>query len=292
MPETLLLGVGLDERDLLLRASRELQVGERLHIDWEDRTGRAELGRHIADRRAVGDRQADETGTVELDEHPDHATRAQHLRDREHEIGRGRALRQLSMQAHAEHLRDQHRHRLAEHRGLGLDAANAPAKHAETVDHRCVGVGADERVGVGLAGLLVLEDDPREVLEVDLVHDPRVGRHHREVVEGALSPAQEGVALLVALELALGIETEGVARTEGIDLDGVVDHELGRRERIDLGGVAAHLGHRVAHRGKVDHGGHAGEVLHQHPCRGEGDLLARLRLHIPAGERLDVGCGD
>ena len=122
--------------------------------------------------------------------------------------------------------------------------------------------------------------------------DPGVGRHDREVVERALAPAQEGVALLVALELALGVEAERVAGAERVDLHGVVDHELGRDERVDPGRVAAHLGHRVAHRGEVDDGGHAGEVLHQHARGRERDLLARLRLGVPAGERLDVGRGD
>jgi hypothetical protein len=88
---------------------------------------------------------------VELDELADHAVLAQHLGDREHEVGRGRALGQLAGQLEADDLRDQHRHRLAEHRRLGLDAADAPAEHAEAVDHRRVRVGADERVGVGLA---------------------------------------------------------------------------------------------------------------------------------------------
>ncbi len=38
--------------------------------------------------------------------------------------------------------------RLAEHGGLGLDAADAPAEHAQAVDHGGVRVGADERIGV------------------------------------------------------------------------------------------------------------------------------------------------
>ena len=118
--------------------------------------------------------------------------------------------------------------------------------------------------------------------------DPGVRGHDREVVERVLAPAQERVALVVALELALGVDLEGVARAEHVDLDGVVDHELGRRQRVDLRGVAAQLGDRVAHRGEVDDRGHAGEVLHQHARGREGDLLARLRLRVPARERLDV----
>ena len=113
------------------------------------------------------------------------------------------------------------------------------------------------------------------------MHDASVGRHDREAFERALTPAQERVALLVALKLALGVDPEGVARAESVDLHGVVDHQLGGHERVDLGGVAAHRGHRVAHRGEVDHGGHTREVLHQDTRRGEGDLLGGLGLGVP-----------
>ena len=75
------------------------------------------------------------------------------------------------------------------------------------------------------------------------------------------------VALLVALELALGVDAERVARAEGVDLHRVVDDQLGRHQRVDLRRVAAQLGHRVAHRGEVDDRGHAGEVLHHHARR-------------------------
>ena len=55
----------------------------------------------------------------------------------------------VPVELEADDLGDQHRLRLAEQRGLGLDAADAPAEDAEPVDHRRVAVGADERVGVG-----------------------------------------------------------------------------------------------------------------------------------------------
>ena len=90
-----------------------------------------------------------EAVAVELDELADDAALAQHLGDGQHEVGGGRALGQLAAQLEAEHLRDQQRHRLAEHRRLGLDPADAPAEHAEPVDHRRVRVGPDERVGIG-----------------------------------------------------------------------------------------------------------------------------------------------
>jgi hypothetical protein len=99
------------------------------------------------------------------------------------------------------------------------------------------------------------------------VADPGVGRDDGEVVERVLTPAQEGVALDVALELALGVALERVAGAEDVDLDRVVDHQLGRHERVDLLRIAAELGDRVAHRREVDDPGHAGEVLHQHARR-------------------------
>ena len=85
----------------------------------------------------------------ELDELADHALLAQHLGDGQHQVGRRRALAHLAVQAEADHLRDQHRHRLAQHGRLGLDAAHAPAQHAQAVDHGGVRVGADQRVGIG-----------------------------------------------------------------------------------------------------------------------------------------------
>ena len=69
--------------------------------------------------------------------------------------------------------------------------------------------------------------------------DPGVGRHDREVVEAVLAPAQERVALLVALELEVGVDLEGVVAAERVDLHGVVDDQLGGHERVDLRGLAA-----------------------------------------------------
>ena len=59
---------------------------------------------------------------------------------------RGRAFRQLAGELEADDLRNQHRRRLAEHRGFGFDAADAPAEHADAVDHRGVRVGAEHGV--------------------------------------------------------------------------------------------------------------------------------------------------
>ena len=190
--------------------------------------------------------------------------------------------RSLSFSRNADHLRDQHRDRLAQHGGLGLDSADAPAQHAQAVDHRGVRIGADQRVGIGqrLARLAVRADEhhARQVLQIDLVHDAGVRRHDREVLERRLSPAQKRIALFVALELQLGVELERLRRAELIHLHRVVDHQLRRLQRIDQRRIAAQRLHRIAHRRQVHHRGHAGEVLQQHAARHERDLLRRNAL--------------
>ena len=80
------------------------------------------------------------------------------------------------------------------------------------------------QLAVDLAG----EDHAGEVLDVDLVHDAGAGRDDLEVVEGALAPAQELVALAVALVLDLDVALERLRRAEDVGDHGVVDDHLGR----------------------------------------------------------------
>lgn len=261
-PEALLLGVGLDQRDLLLGAAGQAHVAQRLVVDREDRGGGAELRRHVADGGAVGEARGGDALAVELDELADDAVLAQHLGDREHQVGGGGAGLQLTGELEADDARDQHGDRLAEHGGLGLDAADAPAEDAQAVDHRGVRVGADQGVGVRLA--VAGHDDAGQVLDVHLVDDAGAGRDDLELVERGLAPAQELVALAVAAVLQLDVLLERVVGAELVGDDGVVDDQLGRGQRVDLGRVAAELLHGLTHGGEVDDTGHAGEVLHDH----------------------------
>ena len=65
----------------------------------------------------------------------------------QHEIGRGHPFAQLSGHVYAHHFRRQEVNRLSKHSGFRLNSAHAPANYTETVNHRRVRVGADERVG-------------------------------------------------------------------------------------------------------------------------------------------------
>src|SRR5690606_36784297 len=127
----------------------------------------------------------------------------QRLGDGQHQVGGGGPGGQLAAELEADDAWDKHGDRLAEHRDLGLDAADAPAEHADAVLHGGVAVGADAGVGVGHA--VAGHDHTGEVLDVDLVDDAGAGRDDLELVEDGLAPAQELVALVVALVLALDV---------------------------------------------------------------------------------------
>ena len=216
---------------------------------------------------------------------------AQLLRDGQHQVGRGDPLDELAVQLETDDPRHEHRDGLAEHRRLRLDAPYTPADDPQPVHHRRVGVGADQRVGIDRS-VLGVEDDAREVLQIDLMTDARLGRDHAQPVEGLLAPPQELVALAVAVELALGIESECVARPESIHDHRVVDHQLGRYVRLDACRIAAQRFDAVTHGRHVDHCWHAGEILQQDASRRERDLAGRGCRWIPGRERLDVGRGD
>ncbi len=256
--QSLRLAVGLDQFDLTVGATGQPQISERLFVDRKKSHRRAVLGRHVAERRAIRDRQRREPRPEVLDELADDALLAQHLRDRQHQVGRSRAGTQAACETKSDHLGNQHRHRAPEHRGFGLDSADAPSDDAEPVDHRRVRIGADNGVGIRFA-FLRREHHRREIFEIHLVHDSGVGRHDAEIVEGALPPSQKKVALLVAIELQFRVGREGVGGAERIDLHRMIDHQIDRLQRTDLVGIAAELFDRVAHHRQIRDHRHAGE---------------------------------
>ncbi|MNQ68935.1 hypothetical protein D3C85_835070 [compost metagenome] len=122
--------------------------------------------------------------------------------------------------------------------------------------------------------------------------DAGARRHHAEIVEGMLAPAQEGIAFAVALHLDGDVLAEGGGTGELVDHHRVVDHQVDRRQRVDLLRVAAGLGHGLAHGGQVDHRRHAGEVLHQYARRAVLDLAFGTAAVQPVGHGLQIGASD
>ena len=135
---------------------------------------------------------------------------------------------------------------------------------------------------------LLAADDAREVLDVDLVHDAGFRRHDAEVVERGLAPAEERVALAVAVVLELGVQLQRVGRAEVIHLHRVIDDELHGLQRVDLLRVAAERDDAVAHRGEIHDAGHAREVLQQDARGHERDFLLPRRRDVPARQRAHV----
>ncbi len=185
----------------------------------------------------------------------------------------------------------QHRERLAQHGGLGLDAADAPAEHAQPVHHGGVGVGPDQSVGERLA-VVGGEHHAGQVLQVDLVADPGPRRDDPKAAECLLCPPQELVPLDVAPVLNVDVGGEGRCKSRGLGDDGMVDDELDGDERIDGVGVAAQFRECIAHGRQVDHTRDAGEVLHEDPLGCEGDFGGRRHPGLltagPARHGFDV----
>ena len=293
----LLLHVPLDERHLLRRAAREPQVGEGFVVDRKEAHRGAVFRSHVGDRGPVGERHPGEAAAEELDELPNHALLPQDLGDGEHEVSRGGTRRQVAGEFEADHLRQEQRECLAEHHRFGLDAPHAPANHAKTIDHRRVAISADECVGDGhlrpaLPRVIIAKEHAAgEVFEVHLMHDADRRRHHAEVAEGLLAPAEKGIPLGIAAKLDVDVLLERVVRAEEVDLHRVVDDEVDRHERIDLPRIAAKSLHGGPHGGEIDHAGHAREVLEHHARRLERDLLLSRLRGVPRSERANVALG-
>jgi hypothetical protein len=294
MEQRLFLVVGFDECDLLFAAAGEAEVAKGFCVDGEDAAGCTVLGGHVGDGGAVGERQFADACSVELDKLADDAEFAQHFCHGEDKVGRGRAFLEFARQLEANDLRDQHGYWLAEHGGFSFNAADAPAEDAEAVDHGGVGVGADKGVGIGAKGAIDLggEDAAREVFEVDLVADAHAGRNGGEVAKGRLAPLEESVTFAVTIKLQHGVDEVGVAGAEFVDLDGVVDDQLGGLQRVDFLRVAAEDLHGIAHGGEVHDGGDAGKVLHEDTRGHEGDFAVGGGGGVPGGEEFYVARGD
>ena len=127
------------------------------------------------------------------------------------------------------------------------------------------------------------------------MNDPRCRRHHTEIREGALSPLEELVALLISLKLTVAVDFQGEWGVECVDLHRMVDYEVRLHLRIDqLGGrlIPRHPNQRRPHGGQVDQCRNSGEILEHHASRPEGDLGVADLGGVIAGECQDILIGD
>jgi len=130
----------------------------------------AVLGRHVGDGRSISQTEVLDAIAEELDELTHHASFPQLLHQSEHQVGGRDVGLQLACQLETHDFGQDHGDRLAQHDCFGLNTADAPACHAQTVDHRRVGVSSDQRVRVQDV-LFIFEDHSGQMLQVDLMHD-------------------------------------------------------------------------------------------------------------------------
>ena len=86
--------------------------------------------------------------------------------------------------------------------------------------HQCIWIG-EQSVFVGL-----LPHHLRQIFQVDLVADTRTRGYDPEVVESALAPFQELVALEITLHLHGNVLLKCSVTAKLIDANGVVDDQV------------------------------------------------------------------
>ena len=289
--QALRLEVGLEGFDLALGAAGALEVVDGLFIHREKAHGGPVFRRHVADGGAVGQRQGARAFAEELHKLAHHLVLAQDLRHGEHQVGGRHAFAQVACKLKAHHIGREEVHRLAQHGGLGLDAAHTPAHHANAVDHGGVAISAHQGVGV-VDTVFALVHAARQIFEVDLVHDAKTRRHHTKGVKGLHAPFHELVALAVALEFELHVQVQRILLAVVVHHDGVVYHQVHRDQRLNLLGVLAQTHRRAAHGGQICQQGHAREILQHHPRHDERNFILAFCVRCPLGQLLHMLCRD
>ena len=235
---------------------------------------------------------------------PKHSTKqpttplAQHLRERQRHVHGRHALGQVARQLHADDAGHERRDGLAERGRLRLDAAHAPAEHADAVGRGRMGISAHQRVeihhrcavGARKAGRR-LHDHAGELLDVQLMADALSRWHDAHVLEGFLGPFQKVVALAVALELQLHVLIHAAVAAGRIGDDRVIDDQIARHLGVDLLRVAAQIGAGLAHDGEIDEHRHTREVLEQHARRRELHFLARFACQASSHDAIGHSLG-
>ena len=229
--QALLFAVRLHQVDLLLRPPGETQVVQGFFVDREEADRRPILGPHVRHGGAIGQGERLETTPVELNKLSDDPVLAKHLDDGQDQVRGCGARGELASKLEAHHVGNQHGDRLTQQARLGLNSAHTPAHDSQSVNHRGMRIRSNERVGI--RQVIARKHDRGEVFQIHLVDDPRARGDDAEALKSALAPAQELVALRVSLELDLRVQIQRVARTEVIDLNRVIDHQIGGTERID-----------------------------------------------------------
>ena len=267
-------------------------IFQRLVVDTKKAAGRAIFRGHVGQRRTVGKAQAIEAGAIIFHKPPNNALGAQHLRGGEHQIGGGDALRHCARQFEADDFGDQHRHRLPQHRSLGLDPANAPTKHAKAVYHRRMAVCTHAGVGIRdlcSVGRIRCPYRLRNMFQIHLMANASAGRDSLEIIKALAAPFQEVIAFAVAVIFDFHILLCCLGMAKLINHYRVVDDQMHGNQRIDFCRITAQFCHRIAHRGKINDARNACEILQQNARWTILNFLGGFGIGLPIDNRLRIG---
>jgi hypothetical protein len=142
----LLLEITFNHFNLPLWSASNLKIVHGLLIDGEVTHRCTVLGRHIGNGGPVCQSERLDAWPEELDELANDASLSEHFDAGQNEVSGCGVLGQLSSEAEADDLRQDHGDGLTEHDRFGLDTADTPADNSESVDHGSVGICADHRV--------------------------------------------------------------------------------------------------------------------------------------------------
>ena len=121
------------------------------------------------------------------------------------------------------------------------------------------------------------------------MHDPRARRHHAEIIKSVLAPTQEFVPFFVTDKFEFDIQVERVAAGKMIDLHRMVDHQVGRHQRVNLFRIAPQSLHGRPHRRQINHRRHTRKILQHDPRRLKRHLDRRRPFRVgPTGQRLHI----
>ena len=237
--------VDVDHPFVLRRGVRlELHVGlfaplgleERLGhlVGGEDRGGHAELGAHVRDRGALGDRQRLHAVAAVLHDRADVPLRRKDLQQLEDDVlGRHPRL-EFPGEVHLDHPRIRHVEGTARHRHGDVQPPRSDRHHPDAASRRGVRVGAQHRLAGG-----------PEPLDVDLVADAVPGA-------GVEDPVLRGDRLQV--QVVVGVLEPFLQRVV-IDVgDRPLGLHPGNPHRLEL--QVRHRSGRVLGEGLVDPDGH------------------------------------
>ena len=134
--------------------------------------------------------------------------------------------------------------------------------------------------------------NPCKTFQIHLMNNTRFRGHHFEVIKAVLAPTQKSVTLSISFKFKIRVVLKRQTITKIINLHRMIDHQFRRAKRIDLGRVAPHQLHGIAHCCKIDNCGNAREILQQNSGRSETDFLRRNALRIPIRKCLYICLGN